>query len=119
MAKETGAIPVAVYSLLAAGTSIRGDIRSESDLRLDGTMEGDIVSLGKVVLGPQAVLKGNISCVTAEISGKVTGNVDAPEQLSLRAQASIEGAIRTATLLIEPGATFNGSCEMVQSAPVE
>jgi cytoskeletal protein CcmA (bactofilin family) len=114
MAKETTTSPAAIYSLLAVGTVINGDISSDSDLRLDGNMQGNIVSQGKVILGNAAVLKGNIQCVNAEISGIVTGNVDAPEQLILRGQSKIEGAIRTSTLIVESGAVLNGACEMAQ-----
>jgi cytoskeletal protein CcmA (bactofilin family) len=113
MAKETTTSPVTVYSLLAVGTTLKGDIHSDSDLRLDGTMIGDIVSSGKVILGAAATLKGNIQCSNAEISGIVTGNIDAPEQLVLRGQSKIEGSIRTSILIVEAGSVFNGSCEMV------
>jgi cytoskeletal protein CcmA (bactofilin family) len=119
MAKETIPAPVAAYSLLAAGTSIIGDIHSDSDLRLDGKMEGNIESQGKVIIGSAATLKGNIRCVNAEISGYVKGDVDAPDQLTLRGQSKIDGSIRTATLIIEPGASFNGSCEMVNDSTAE
>lgn len=78
-------------------------------------MQGNIVSQGKVILGVAATLNGNIQCSNAEISGIVTGNVDAPEQLILRGQSKIEGSIRTSTLIVESGAVFKGACEMVQA----
>lgn len=114
MAKETTISPAAIYSLLAVGSQINGDISSDTDLRLDGRMVGSIVSRGKVILGSAATLQGNIKCLYAEISGIVNGNVDAPEQLILREQAKVIGNIRTSTLIVEPGSYFNGACEMVQ-----
>lgn len=113
MAKETTTSPVAVYSLLAAGTVITGDIRSDSDLRLDGVMTGGLTSSGKVILGPAASIQGNIQCSNAEISGIVQGDIDAPEQLILRGQSRVEGSIRTSTLIVEAGSVFNGKCEMI------
>ncbi len=113
MAKETTTSPVAVYSLLAAGTVITGDIRSDSDLRLDGVMTGGLTSSGKVILGQAASIQGNIQCSNAEISGVVQGDIDAPEQLILRGQSRVEGSIRTSTLIVEAGSVFNGKCEMI------
>jgi cytoskeletal protein CcmA (bactofilin family) len=115
MAKEISNAPITVYSILAPGTKIKGDISSDTDLRLDGTMEGNIVSDGKVILGPSSSLIGNITCSNAEISGTVKGNVIAPEQLSLKAQSRIDGSITTSTLIIESGAALNGTCAMAIS----
>jgi cytoskeletal protein CcmA (bactofilin family) len=115
MAKEVSNAPVTVYSILAPGAKIKGDISSDTDLRLDGIMEGNILSEGKVILGPSASLIGNITCSNAEISGTVKGNVIAPEQLSLKSQSRIDGAITTTTLVIESGATLNGTCKMPEA----
>lgn len=112
MAKEVSSAPVTVYSILAPGTKIKGDISSDTDLRLDGVMEGNIVSEGKVILGPNSSIIGNITCSNAEISGKVKGNVSAPEQLSLKSTSRIDGSITTSTLIIESGAVLNGTCHM-------
>ncbi len=112
MAKEVSSAPVTVYSILAPGTKIQGDISSDTDLRLDGIMEGNIVSEGKVILGPSSAIIGNITCSNAEISGAVKGNVSAPEQLSLKSTSRIEGSITTSTLIIESGAVLNGTCAM-------
>lgn len=112
MAKEVSSAPVTVYSILAPGTKIKGDISSDTDLRLDGIMEGNIVSEGKVILGPNSSIIGNITCSNAEISGKVKGNVSAPEQLSLKSTSRIDGSITTSTLIIEAGAILNGTCKM-------
>jgi cytoskeletal protein CcmA (bactofilin family) len=112
MAKEVSSAPVTVYSILAPGTKIKGDISSDTDLRLDGIMEGNIVSEGKVILGPSSSIIGNITCSNAEISGKVKGNVSAPEQLSLKSTSRIDGSITTSTLIIEAGAVLNGTCKM-------
>lgn len=115
MAKEQSSAPITVYSILAPGAVIKGDITSDTDLRLDGIMEGNLVSDGKVILGPSSSLVGNITCSNAEISGLVKGNVIAPEQLSLKSQSRIDGSITTSTLIIESGAVLNGTCSMPDS----
>lgn len=115
MTKEVSSAPVTVYSILAPGAKIKGDISSDTDLRLDGIMEGNIVSEGKVILGPASSIIGNITCSNAEISGKVKGNISAPEQLSLKSASHIDGAVTTSTLIIESGAILNGTCNMPQA----
>ena len=115
MAKEVSNATVTVYSILAPGAKIKGDISSDTDLRLDGLMEGNLISEGKVIIGPNALLTGNITCSNAEISGTVKGNVIAPEQLSLKSQSRIDGSITTSTLIIESGAALNGACKMPET----
>lgn len=112
MAKEIVTAAGAVYSIIAPGARITGNVYSEEDIRIEGFLEGDLVCKGKVILGPQSILKGNVTCLNAEVSGIIEGDVDAAELLSLRERAQIKGAIKTSTLIIEPGASFNGTCEM-------
>ena len=119
MAKEVIVTTGAVYSILAPGTRITGAINAEEDIRIEGFLEGDLTCKGKVILGPQAVLKGNVKCVNAEIAGILEGDIEANEQLSLRQKAQITGSIKTSTLVIEPGAGFNGTCEMCSVADYE
>jgi cytoskeletal protein CcmA (bactofilin family) len=114
MAKETVTAAGAVYSIIASGARITGSIYSEEDIRIEGFLEGDLICNGKVIIGPQSILKGNVKCVNAEVSGIIEGDIEADEQLSLREKSQIKGAIKTATLLINPGASFNGTCEMCE-----
>ena len=101
-----------VYSVLALGTRIKGTIYSDDDFRIDGFLEGDILCKGKVILGSQSVLTGTVKCSNAEISGILEGGIEARELLSLKGQSHVKGSIKTSTLIIEPGASFNGTCEM-------
>jgi len=116
MAKETTANSSSLYSILATGTKIVGSIDTDYDLRLDGSLNGDIVCGGKLVMGAQSTLKGSIRCVNAEILGKVEANVDTKELLILRNQAVITGDITASTLMIESGAVLNGTCTMAASS---
>ena len=99
-------------NVLTFGTKIVGKINAESDFRLDGEIEGDIVCKGKVVIGQRGLLKGSITCVNAEIIGKVLGNFNIAETLTLRATAEINGDVKTKSLMVEPNAVFNGSFSM-------
>ena len=99
-------------NLISAGTVIEGDIKSEGDVRIDGTVNGAIVTKGKLVVGVTGVVKGEIVCKTADISGTVKGKTSVSELLSLSATAKLFGDIMSNKLAVEPGATFTGTCSM-------
>lgn len=101
-----------LYNALTAGSKIIGTIIANSDIRLDGTVEGDLQCTGKVVIGEQGMLKGTITCQNAEIMGKMDGKISVSGTLALRATGNIHGEVATKTLIIEPNAIFNGSCSM-------
>lgn len=112
MAKEVASTTGAVYSVLACGTKITGNITSDYDFRIDGNVEGDVVCKGKLIIGPQAHIKGSIICINAEVYGKVDGSLEVSELLTLREESVINGPIKTSTIIIEAHASFNGTCQM-------
>ncbi len=101
-----------LHNTLAAGTSVKGDVTTETDFRLDGQIEGDVNCNGKIVIGPKGQVKGNITAINAEILGVVEGSVRVKEKLTLKATANIKGDIFAQQLEIEPNARFNGVCNM-------
>lgn len=100
------------HNQIAKGTSIKGDIKTEGVLRIDGTLIGSVESTGKVVVGPSGRIEGAIRCTSANISGEVKAKVIVKELLTLQASAKLHGEITTGKLAIEPGAVFSGSCSM-------
>lgn len=100
------------HNAIAYGTNIKGNIEAREDFRIDGTIEGDISCEGKVVVGPQAVITGNITCIHADILGEVNGNISLNDSLIIRKTGKINGDITTKTLTVEPDAFFSGSCIM-------
>jgi cytoskeletal protein CcmA (bactofilin family) len=103
-------------TLISFGTTVTGDVKSESDLRIDGTIQGNISSSAKIIIGPSGVVEGNITGTQADISGKVTGNISVSELLQLRAQCNVEGNLSATKLQVDPSAVFNGKCQMGQPA---
>lgn len=99
-------------NLIGAGTVIEGDIRSNGDLRIDGTVIGNVNSKAKVVLGATGVIEGDINCQNADISGSIKGKISISELLFLKASSKISGDIVTGKLIVEVGASFTGSCNM-------
>ena len=112
MAKEVVSNTGAMYNALTNGSKIVGKIFADSDFRIDGEVEGTITCNGKVVIGQKGYLKGSISCLNAEIIGKVDGDIVVTETLSLRSTAVIKGDVKTKVLMVEPSAIFNGTCSM-------
>jgi cytoskeletal protein CcmA (bactofilin family) len=103
---------VGSVNLIGNGTKIAGDITSHGDVRIDGHLTGNITTTGKFVLGPNGVVEGNIHSNNADLSGEVKGKIMISEMLSLKGTAKINGDIVTGKLAIEPGAIFNGTCNM-------
>lgn len=99
-------------TLIGAGTTLKGDISSSSDLRIDGTVIGNIQSAAKIIIGSSGVVEGDISGNQADITGKVSGNVRAKELLQLKGECVVTGNLYAGKLQVEPTATFNGQCHM-------
>lgn len=99
-------------TLIGAGTTLKGDISSNTDLRIDGTVLGNINSAAKIIIGSSGVVEGDISSNQADIVGKVSGNIRSKELLQLRGECVVTGNLYAGKLQIEPTATFNGQCHM-------
>ena len=103
-------------NLIGNGTTIKGEIIANGDIRIDGTLIGTMKSTGKVVIGQQGVVEGDIICNSTDISGRVRGTIKVEELTTLKATSHTEAELCTKQLLIEVGAIFTGKCEMSQKA---
>jgi cytoskeletal protein CcmA (bactofilin family) len=99
-------------NIIGAGTTIDGEIRSNGDLRIDGTIRGSVSSKAKVVIGGTGIVEGDVVCQNADISGTVKGKTTVSEMLFLKSNARINGDIQTGKLIVEVGASFTGNCSM-------
>jgi len=99
-------------NLISPGTEITGDIKSTGDIRIDGTLTGNLITKGKVVIGPTGRVKGEVECKNSEVSGTVDGKISVSQLLNLKSSSKILGTIITSKLSIEPGAIFTGNCTM-------
>ena len=102
----------AVVNMIGTGTTINGDIQSKGDIRVDGTLKGSVTTEGKVVLGRDGVIEGDVVCKNADVSGILKAKITVSQLLSLKTSAKLNGDITTNKLSIEPGAEFTGSCSM-------
>ncbi|MBT4679878.1 MAG: polymer-forming cytoskeletal protein [Flavobacterium sp.] len=110
--EKTQKTKVMEINVVAKNTTINGDIISEGDFRIDGTLEGNIKTKGRVIIGIDGSVKGKIDAVNSDIEGKFSGELLVQETLTIKATATISGDVIIGKLSVEPGATFNASCSM-------
>lgn len=111
MSKKESA-DLSTVNLIAKGTTIKGEVQSNGDFRIDGCLNGSIKSSGKVVIGSTGKVEGEITCQNAEIEGELKVKIIVKELLSLKATSVLRGEIITNKLSIEPGAILSGTCNM-------
>ncbi|GAB5416746.1 MAG: hypothetical protein Crog4KO_22350 [Crocinitomicaceae bacterium] len=99
-------------NVIVEGSKVIGDMITESNLRIDGEVKGNVTVAAKIVIGKSGRINGNLTCSSADIEGNVEGFIKVDDLLSLRATANIQGEITTAKLQVEEGANFSGNCTM-------
>ena len=99
-------------NLLSADVEIKGSIKFQNDLTIDGKVEGEISSPGILTVGENAEIRGEIKTKSVTVYGKVHGNITVDERCELKARAALHGDLKAARLVIEEGATFVGKSEV-------
>jgi len=100
------------HNMVAAETKIVGTITTETDIRIDGELEGELISKNKVIVGSPGLVKGKIDCDSATIMGTINGTIVASDIVTLAKSAKFTGDIETNVIAIEPDAYFCGTCKM-------
>ncbi|MBM3440116.1 MAG: polymer-forming cytoskeletal protein, partial [Bacteroidetes bacterium] len=95
-------------TIIAPGTEITGHIESKGDIRVDGVLNGNLVTTAKVLVGADGVIKGDVDAAQADVLGKIQGNVKVKDLLYLRGNCHVQGNIHTAQLQVDATASFNG-----------
>ena len=102
------------------GKSVKvvGQIFSKEDLYVDGDLEGSVEALEhKLTIGPNGTVHAGIKAREVLALGTIHGNVEATEKIEIRKDAKLVGDIRTARIIIEDGAYFKGSIDIVKPEP--
>ena len=100
------------YSKIDKNTSLKGNINADSDIRIDGKVEGELITTGKIILGKDAQVKGKIRCANADIEGVFEGELTLSGTLILKMGSNLQGKVLIQKLIVESGAIFNASCSM-------
>ena len=106
-------------SRISTGTSMKGEINSPSDIRIDGSFEGKVISKGRVVIGDKAVISGDIICENVDFWGKMTGALYVRDTLALKEGCVVNGDLHVKRLSVELGARFEGNCKMLAEGEFE
>jgi len=99
-------------NVITKNTTIKGEIISEGDYRIDGVLEGDLKTKGRVIIGSGGVVNGTIEALNTDIEGTFSGKLIVEKILTVKASANISGEVVVGKLSVEPGAAFNASCTM-------
>ena len=111
--------PAEQHNIIGAGSVVEGTLRAGGNVHVSGTINGSVEVKGRTVVMPGGTVDGELTSTSAEVGGHVKGQVTCSERLVLKPTAVIDGDIRTAKLVIEDGATFNGRCQMGAQAGVQ
>ncbi|MDB5193611.1 MAG: hypothetical protein JWQ96_3174 [Segetibacter sp.] len=99
-------------TIIGSGVVLTGDITSTGDIRIDGTVKGNVSSTSRVLVGTEGIVEGNIDGIQSDVMGRVKGNIKTKDLLNLRGDANVSGDIFAGKLQVEPKVVFNGHCYM-------
>lgn len=115
-AKAGSIIPSAsTHSLnsLVQGTIVEGKVKATNDIRIDGTIKGDLVCDAKVIIGPSGIIEGTIKCQNAVVEGQFNGILSVSELLNIRETAKVSGEVSYGKLIVQSGAVISGSYKVM------
>jgi cytoskeletal protein CcmA (bactofilin family) len=112
MAEHTG------KDILSSDVEIKGSIKFQKELLIDGKVEGEINSEGVLTIGENADIRGEIKTKSIVVFGKVHGNITVNERCELKSKCTLQGDLKAARLVIEEGATFIGKSEVTSGMSV-
>ncbi|WP_428770701.1 polymer-forming cytoskeletal protein [Treponema sp. HNW] len=105
---------ISINTLIGAGSFIKGDLRLEGFIRLDGDVDGNIETSGRIIIGDRARIRGNIRALSAVVNGIVEGDITAPEGIKLFSSASVRGDIITKKICVEENVFIQGHCIVLE-----
>ena len=99
-------------NIITKGTTLEGNLESNGNIRIEGTVKGNVETEAKIVLGQSSKIEGDVISQNAEVEGELNGNIRVYDTLILKPTSLIHGDITTNKLIVESGAAFNGACRM-------
>ena len=99
-------------TILAAGITIEGELSSDDDIEIAGTVRGKITCKDAVTVASGAVVEAEVTAQKLALAGTVTGNVSAADRVDIQVGGRLVGDVRAARLTIADGASFKGNVDM-------
>jgi len=110
--------PAVMDTIIGEQTTFKGNLESDSSIKVIGRVEGDIKASGDVIVLVNAVVVGNIWAENLIIAGTVNGNINVKGNLHLESQAHLKGDMVVHSFVTDEGAVFEGNCKMTET-PVD
>ncbi len=104
---------------LVNGTEVEGNIKTESDIRIDGTLIGNLSCAAKVIIGPSGIIEGDVNCQSAVIEGSFEGLLEVAGNLTLKETAVINGEAAYDKLVVHQGAVINATIRRKGANPTD
>jgi cytoskeletal protein CcmA (bactofilin family) len=101
-------------AIITDQVELKGSLAFDGNLEFNGTFEGEIISTGTLLIGPEAVLKGNVQAAKVVLHGKMHGNISATDTVEVCDQAQLYGDVRAGKFIVSEGATFRGRSEPLE-----
>ncbi|MCL4477742.1 MAG: polymer-forming cytoskeletal protein [Deltaproteobacteria bacterium] len=110
--KETNIKQEEIHTIIGKESAFEGKLVFDGIVRIDGNFKGNINAKGKLIVGETAMIEADIEAVSIILSGEIKGNITASDKIEVRSKGRFTGNISTPSLVIEEGASFNGSSTM-------
>lgn len=107
-----------MLTIIAAGTTISGDIECTGVLKIEGTIDGSVRQARQVMLAREGAIRGDVTAQEVVVGGVIDGNVHSSDRLELQSSAVVNGDIATKSIVVMEGARINGAVRMTEIALV-
>jgi cytoskeletal protein CcmA (bactofilin family) len=101
-----------IETIIGKSCEVKGGITAKGGIRIDGKVEGNVISEDGVIVGENALVRGDIHGTHIVLAGKVTGDVTAKIKLEILHTGKLYGDIISPKLAMAEGVIFEGTCEM-------
>lgn len=104
-------------TIISQGITLIGTLRGEGVIQVEGIVEGEFDLTGAVIVAESGLIRGPITADVVRVAGRVEGDVNAREHMRLESSGSLDGDVKTASLVVEDGGILNGRCTTVKPQP--
>lgn len=104
-----------VETIVGESVKLKGNLKSDGDIIINGSVAGDIKTKASVQVGTSANVVASVKAANVQVSGVVQGNIEAKETLQISETGKVYGDIQAGVLVVSPGALFSGKCTMLEA----
>ncbi len=117
MLKQKGENPDKVTTVIGPETRVEGTLSAKSSIRVDGSVQGKIITPGEVIVGEGGKVEADVEAGNLTVSGVLAGNVEVRGRLEIKQGGTLRGDLRADKVIMEEGAFFDGRCSMSREEP--